>query len=81
MLVFNFYYFLLWFVVSSSAAVRKVNADGSQAWMAALGFSPLLKSMTVDLAEQNVYFASGGNPIVVVWLATSNGSIFKQLIL
>ena len=72
---------MLWFVGSSSTAVRKVNADGSQAWMAALGFSPILKSMTVDTAEQNVYFASGGNPIAVVWLATSNGSIVNQLIL
>ena len=72
---------MLWSVASISAAVRKVNVDGSQAWQAAFVFTPILKSMTVDSAEQNLYLASSSNPIVVVWLATSNGSIVNQLIL
>ena len=45
------------FVSSTSinAAVRKVDVSGSQTWMAYFAFSPILKSLSVDAAEQSLY--------------------------
>ena len=63
---------------SASAAVRKVDASGSQIWMASLSFDPLVKSLSVDAAEQSVYIGSRTNPLTVIRFATSNGSVASQ---
>ena len=60
------------------AAVRKVDASGSQTWIASFVFWPIEKSLSVDAAEQSVYLASYTNPMVVVELLTSDGSIVSQ---
>ena len=60
------------------AAVRKVDASGSQTWMASFAFDPIIKSLSVDAAEQSVYLASYTNPLVVLKLAASGGSIVSQ---
>ena len=47
-----------------NAAVRKVDASGSQTWMASFAFQPIMKSLSVDAAEQSVYLASKTTPLV-----------------
>ena len=60
------------------AGVRKVDASGSQSWMTSFAFFPIVKCLSVDVAEQSVYFARQINPIVVLKLAASDGSIVSQ---
>ena len=63
---------------SENVAVRKVDASGSQTWMASFAFFPIVKSLSVDAAEQSVYLASLTSPLVVLRLLTSDGSIASQ---
>ena len=63
---------------SYSTAVRKVDASGSQIWMASLSIRPTVKSLSVDASEQNVYYASLTTSLIVLKLATSDGSIISQ---
>ena len=70
--------YYLYALSSSSAAVRKVDASGSQTWVASFAFFPILKGLSVDAAEQGLYFASATNPLVVLKLLTSSGSIISQ---
>ena len=74
----SLYYLVRITTPSDSAAVRKVDASGSQTWMASFAFYPILKSLSVDAAEQSVYLASLVNPIVVIKLAASDGTIATQ---
>ena len=43
--------------------------------MAALSFSPIMKSLSVDTLEQHVYVASRVNPLDVVRLGAGTGAI------
>ena len=63
---------------SASATIRRVNASGSQTWMASLAFDPVVKSLSVDAAEQCVYLARNSNPSLVVRFSTSDGSLVSQ---
>ena len=63
---------------SNNAAVRKVDASGSQTWMASFAFYPIVKSLSVDAAEQSVYLTSYENSLVVVKLLASDGSVVSQ---
>ena len=74
----NSLYYLYLVYTPNSAAVRKVDASGSQTWMASFAFQPITKSLSVDATEQSVYLASRENPIVVLRLAASSGSIVTQ---
>ena len=56
-------------------AIRKTNSDGSLAWMSAVSFQPILKSLSVDTLEQNVYVAGYANPLDVVRFGAGAGSI------
>ena len=78
--VSNSFYYLYWlpFYV---ATVRKVDAAGSQSWMASFSFWPVQKSLSVDAVEQSVYLASKTNPIVVLRLSATDGSIVSQRML
>ena len=77
--VSNSLYYLYGLSPSPNAAiVRKVDASGLQTWMASIGFWPINKSLSVDAAEQNLYLASSTNPLVVLKLAASGGSIVTQ---
>ena len=55
-----------------------MNPDGSLSWMAAVSFTPLMKSLSIDSAEQYVYFGSNTNPLDVLRLSTSSGWIFDS---
>ena len=65
-------------VASTNAAVRKVDAFDSQTWMASFVFDTIMKSLSVDAAEQTVYFARAGNPIMIMRMTASVGSILTQ---
>ena len=74
----SLYYLYLLASGSNNAAVRKVDASGSLSWMASFAFTPVFKSLSVDAVEQSVYLAGQTTPLVVVKLATSDGSIVSQ---
>ena len=63
---------------SYNAAVRKVDASDSQIWVVSFAFDPIVKSLSVDAAEQYVYLARKTNPLTMLKLATSDGSIVSQ---
>ena len=71
-------YYLYYLGTPNSWAIRKINQDGSLAWMAALSFNPIIKSLIFDSSEQYVYVASFTNPVDVVRLSSSTGSIIDQ---
>ena len=71
----SLYYLYLLYVGSYSAAIRKINQDGSLAWMAALSLTPNQKSLAVDALEQNVYVNYSNYPLIIVRLEASTGSI------
>ena len=57
------------------SAVRKVNPDGTIAWLAAVTGQSQTKSLSVDKTETNVYLGIISNPFVIVSFATTTGSI------
>ena len=69
-------YYLYW--ISFNAAVRKVDASGSQTWVTSFTLNPISKSLSIDAAEQSVYLASCESPLVVIKLDASSGSIASQ---
>ena len=77
-IVSNSFYYLYCLSTPFKSAVRKVDASGTQNWMASFAFYPTSKSLSVDAAEQSVYLASMTNPLVVLKLAASGGSIVSQ---
>ena len=74
----SLYYLYSIYTPISTAAVRKVDSSGSQTWMASFALEPIAKSLSVDATEQSVYIASFTNELVVLKLATSDGSIVTQ---
>ena len=72
-------YYLYFISTPNSTVVRKVDASGSQTWMASFAaLYPAAKGMSVDAAEQSMYLASHTNPVVVIKMAASTGSIVSQ---
>ena len=76
--VSNSLYYLYKLSLSGNAAVRKVDASGSQTWMASFALTPLMKSLSVDATEQSVYLASKESPLVMLKLLASDGSVVSQ---
>ena len=72
-------YYLYFISTPNSTVVRKVDVFGSQTWMVSFAaLYPTVKGMSVDAAEQSMYLASHTNPVVVIKLAASTGSIVSQ---
>ena len=76
--VSNSLYYLHYLPSPDNAVVRKVDASGSQAWVASFALYPIRKSLSVDTTEQSLYLASFLNPLEVLRLLTSDGSIVTQ---
>ena len=76
--VSNSLYYLYALSSPNGSVVRKVDVSGSQTWMASFAFWPIIKSLSVDANEQSVYLESFTNPLVVLKLAASDGSIVSQ---
>ena len=68
----------VYFISSNAAIIRKVDASGSQTWITSFEFNSIWKSLSVDAAEQSVYLVSLINPLFVLRLAASDGSIVSQ---
>ena len=60
-----------------TAVVRKVNAAGTQNWLASISYQPVEESLWIDAAENYVYFSLLTYPLVVIRLNTSSGSIYS----
>ena len=56
-------------------AVRKLNSDGTLAWMAAFLIAPAQKGLAVDSSEQYVYVACDTSPMNVIRMSSSTGTI------
>ena len=76
--VSNSLYYFYRLSSTSSGAVRKVDASGSLTWMTSFALNPLIKSLSVDAAEQSVYLASKESPLVMLKLSSSDGSVVSQ---
>ena len=76
--VSNSIYSFLLLSSPDKATVRKEDASGSQTWLASFTFRQVRKSLSIDVAEQSVYFSSLTSILVVLRLAASNGSIVSQ---
>ena len=70
--------YFLYLINPSSTAIMRMNASGTQKWLASFAFYPILKSLSVDPSEKNVYLASWTDPLSVLWLDASDGSIVFQ---
>ena len=77
----SLYYLYRLNLPSYSAAIRRVDASGSQTWMASFVFDPIVKSLSVDAAEQSVYLATSTATLGVLKLSTRDGSKVSHHIL
>ena len=57
------------------ASVRKVDSSNTEVWAVRVDLTPVPKSLSVDISEQNAYIASRTNPVDVVKLKTADGSV------
>ena len=72
----SLYYLYFYRLPSFGLAIRKVNTDGSLAWMAAIiPFDSLYKSLTIDASEKYVYAAYYSSILDVVRFNSSTGAI------
>ena len=56
-------------------AIRKINQDGSLAWMAAFAFQSIQKSIVVDDSENYVYIGVYTNPLDVLRISSTTGAL------
>ena len=71
----TYYMYYISFTHYFKWAIRKINFDGSLAWMAAVGYELKPKSLVVDLNEQYVYIAVFDSGLSVVKFDWSTGNI------
>ena len=71
----NNFYFLYYLFVSAVAhsTIRRVNQNYNAVWTADFSKNLYQKSLSVDLAENYVYFATQNYPITVFQLNAANG--------
>ena len=75
----SLYYMYYLSTTPNKVAVRKVDASSSQSWIASFNFWPILKCLSVDLAEQSLYLANNDSTILTVLrLSTLDGSVVSQ---
>ena len=80
--VSNSLYYLYGITITIVKTVlQKVDASGSQIWLASFVFQSCLKSLSLDETKQNVYLASSTSSLAVLKLSTSNGAIVSQQLL
>ena len=71
----NSLYYLYSLNSPANAAIRKINSDGSLAWMIILPFEPIEKGLALDTDEKHVFVGSYTNILDVVRLGSRTGSI------
>ena len=71
----NNFYFLYYYYIPTIiySAVRRVDQNYNTIWTASISKNPYQKSLSVDLAENYIYFATQNYPITVFQLNTANG--------
>ena len=68
-------YYLIEIFYPFNTVVRKVSLERKELWITAIGFRPLIKTLSIDTNEQHLLFASFSNPLNVFRLSTSTGAI------
>ena len=74
----NLYFLYQVFSPGPYAVIRKVNSADTVAWMAAVVFWPIIKSVVVSANEQYVFFGSASTPLNVIRLSATSGVIIDQ---
>ena len=59
------------------SVIRKLDSSGNFIWMNGFEVQPLLKSLSIDSSEQNVYIGGLGNPLIVIWIRSSDGVLLS----
>ena len=68
--------FSIQFITSpANWALKRVDSDGSQRWIAAISFDPIMKSLSIDQNEQYIYLGGSTSPLDVIRFSTDTGSI------
>ena len=68
-------YYLIEIFNPFNTVVRKLSPERKELWITAVGFRPLIKTLSIDANEQHLLFASYSNPLNVWRLSTSTGAI------
>ena len=76
--VSNNIYYMYRLLSAGNTVVRKIDSSDSQIWLTSFALDPTVKWLSVDSSEQNVYIASNTNPITVMRLSASDGTIVSQ---
>ena len=63
---------------SATAAIVRLDLSNNPVWTQGFNFNVFQKMFKIDSSEQNIYITTGGFPLNVVRLSTSNGSIVAQ---
>ena len=71
----NSLYYLYFLNSPANSGLRKINSDGSLAWLVILPFEPIAKGLALDADEQHLFAGSYTNILDVARLGTSTGSI------
>ena len=76
--VSNNLYYMYFVIFPDNTIIRKVNASDSQSWQTSIPLKTSAKSLSVDDAEKSLYFSSTDNPVTVIRLSASDGSVISQ---
>ena len=76
---------LIVFIIKISLAVftpnnaigRKINPDGTLAWMTVLLFRTSIKTLSIDPKETIIWFTNNANPLLGAWLRTDTGAVYS----
>ena len=71
-----YYLYKIYLSPNFKSVIRKVNFKGSLEWMTALSVNPIVKSLSIDSNEQNVYIGSTFTTALnVIRMDSSTGGI------
>ena len=76
-MISNGLYYLYRIASNEAAVVRKMDSSNSEVWVSALPFTPITKSLSVDINEQSVLYALNDNPTTVVRLNAVSGALIS----
>ena len=75
--VFNNLYYMYYLSTPVAGIIRKINSDGSFAWTFSIQYEPIMKSLSLDIHEQSLYFGTHTITLNVLWLSASNGLLLS----
>ena len=76
-LVHNNLYYMYYLSTPIAGIIRKINSDGSFAWTYSIPYEPIMKSLSLDIHEDSLYFGTHTSTLNVIWLSASNGLLLS----